>query len=58
MAKTKIKEVDDRIFHRVFICMKCGAKNRGDLIRIREGKVKCRKCSSHQLRKIHKDKKA
>ena len=55
MAKHKFPEAENRLFSRVFICMKCGVKNKGDLIKVRQGKVKCRKCSSKRLRPIHKD---
>ncbi len=58
MPKQKFPEAEKRIFQRVFICMKCGAKNRGDLLKVRAGKVKCRKCKSKQLRQIHKEHKA
>ncbi len=58
MAKSvKFQEAADRIFDRVFICMKCGAKKRADNIKVRDKKIKCRKCKSKQLRGIHKDKK-
>lgn len=55
MSKQKIPEVDARLFKRVFICMKCGARIRADLPKIRAGKVKCRKCNTKNLRAIHKD---
>jgi ribosomal protein L40E len=55
MAKHKFPEAENRLFHRVFVCMKCGAKMRGDLIKVRSGKVKCRKCKAKRLRPIHKD---
>ncbi len=45
------------MFNRVFICMKCGGRMKGDLIKVRAGKVKCRKCHSKQLRPIHKENK-
>ncbi|NOX71539.1 MAG: 50S ribosomal protein L40e [Candidatus Micrarchaeota archaeon] len=58
MAKgAKFPEAADRLFNRVFICMKCGAKMRADGMKVRDGKIKCRKCRSKQLRPIHKDKK-
>ena len=57
MPKHRFPEAEKRIFHRVFICMTCGAKNRGDLIKVRAGKVKCRHCRSKNLRKVHKDRK-
>ena len=55
MAKTKFPEAEARIFHRTFICMKCGARMRTDLHKVREGKVKCRKCRKKALRQIHKE---
>jgi ribosomal protein L40E len=38
--------------------MKCGARIRGDLPRVKAGKVKCRICKSKRLRPIHKEAKA
>ena len=58
MPKQKFPEAENRLFNRVFICMKCGVKNKGDLIKVRQGKIKCRKCKCKRLRQIHKDKKA
>lgn len=58
MPKQKFPEVDRRLFHRMFVCMKCGAKMRADLIKVREEKVKCRKCRAKRLRAIHKESKA
>lgn len=55
MVKQKFPETDQRIFQRVFICMKCGAKLKADLVKVRTGKVKCRKCKRKQLRPIHKE---
>jgi len=55
MPKHKFPEAEKRLFHRVFVCMKCGAKLRGDLIKIRAGKTKCRHCKSKSLRPIHKE---
>ncbi len=55
MPKHRFPEAENRLFHRVFVCMKCGAKNRGDLIKVKAGKVKCRKCKSKRLRPIHKE---
>ncbi len=55
MAKHKFPEAEARLFHRVFVCMKCGAKMRGDLPKIRSGKTKCRRCKSKRLRVIHKE---
>lgn len=58
MAKAKFPETEARLYTRVFICMKCGARNKGDVLKVRMGKVKCRKCKTKQLRKIHKERKA
>ena len=55
MAKQKFPEAENRLFYRVFFCMKCGARNKGDLIKVRQGKVKCRKCKSKKLRPAHKE---
>lgn len=55
MPKHRFPEAESRLFHRVFVCMKCGAKNRGDLIKVKTGKVKCRKCKAKRLRPIHKE---
>ena len=55
MPKLKFPEAEQRLFHRVFICMKCGSKIRGDLAKVRAGKVKCRNCKSKHLRAIHKE---
>lgn len=58
MSKHKFPEAENRLFKGVFICMKCGVKIRGDLVKVRAGKVKCRKCKSKRLRPIRKDKKS
>ena len=55
MPKHRFPEAESRLFHRVFICMKCGAKIRGDLIKVKAGKIKCRKCKSKRLRPIRKE---
>ncbi len=39
-----------RLFDRVFVCMKCNATLRASPERVRAGKVKCRKCSYRGLR--------
>jgi ribosomal protein L40E len=55
MVKQKFPETDQRVFQRVFICMKCGAKMKADLPKVRAGKIKCRKCKRKKLRPIHKE---
>ncbi len=57
MPKQKFPEAEKRLFSRVFVCMKCGAKIKTDLSKIRAGKSKCRKCRSKQLRAVHKERK-
>lgn len=44
-----------RLFKNVFVCMNCKAKNRAKPRKIREGKVKCRKCGSKDLRPKSKE---
>jgi len=58
MAKQRFPEAENRLFTGVFICMKCGASLRSDLIKVRSKKVKCRKCKAKQLRPKHKEQKA
>lgn len=55
MAKPKFSEAEKRLFNRVFVCMRCGAKIKGDPSKVKAGKVKCRKCHAKQLRAIHKE---
>lgn len=54
MGKQRFLEAEERLFHRVFICMKCSAKIRADLLKVKVGKVKCRICKSKKLRPIKK----
>ncbi len=42
--------VRKRLFDNVFVCMNCKAKKRAKPRKVREGKVKCRKCGSKDLR--------
>lgn len=44
-----------RLFGNVFICMDCKAKMRANPRKVREGKVKCRKCGSKDLRPKSKE---
>ena len=57
MPKTKIEAVTNRIYNRVFVCMKCNAKIRADSRKVKAGKVKCRKCYSKDLRLKSKERK-
>jgi len=58
MGKLRAPATVKRVYERVFICMKCNAKIRSDVLRVKAGKVKCRKCNSKQLRVKKKDRKA
>jgi ribosomal protein L40E len=50
MPKKLPEIVMKRIFMNVYVCMKCNAKLRTELKRVKAGKVKCRKCGSKALR--------
>ncbi|HDJ96444.1 MAG TPA: 50S ribosomal protein L40e [Candidatus Aenigmarchaeota archaeon] len=50
MVKKMPRETAERLFHRVFVCKVCKTKMRADPAKVREGKVKCRKCGSRALR--------
>ncbi|RLI98559.1 MAG: 50S ribosomal protein L40e [Candidatus Aenigmatarchaeota archaeon] len=56
MPKGKFKEAEDRLFHRVYVCMNCGAKLRTDSMKVRHKKAKCRKCKHKDLRPMRKRK--
>jgi ribosomal protein L40E len=51
----KFKEAMNRLFTNVFVCRRCKSKIRADPIKVKLGKVKCRKCYSKQLRVKHKE---
>jgi ribosomal protein L40E len=51
----KFKEATERIFTNVFVCRACKKKIRADPLKVRLGKVKCRKCKSKKLRPKHKE---
>lgn len=57
MPKHKFPVAEERLFSRMFICMKCYAKIRADLHKVRAGKIKCRVCKSKTLRPVRKDRK-
>jgi len=57
MVKAKFPEAEARLFNRVFICRHCGAKIRADPLKVRNKKIKCRKCKRMALRLKHKDRK-
>ncbi len=57
MAKQRIPEAEARLFNRVFICMRCGSRMKADLMKVKAGKVKCRRCRHKALRPISKESK-
>jgi ribosomal protein L40E len=57
MPKVKVEALTKRLYDRVYICMKCNAKLRTDAKKVKEGKVKCRKCFSKDLRLKSKERK-
>ncbi|MFQ6010380.1 MAG: 50S ribosomal protein L40e [Candidatus Aenigmatarchaeota archaeon] len=57
MPKVKIEAAMKRIYHRVYICMKCNAKIRADTGKVLAGKVKCRKCKYKGLRPKSRERK-
>jgi ribosomal protein L40E len=54
MVKKTFPEAMERLFHRVYVCRVCKSKIRADSAKVKEGKVKCRKCGSRALRPKHK----
>ncbi len=57
MPKVKIAAAFGRIYDRVWVCMRCNAKMRGDAGKVLEGKIKCRKCGYKHLRQKSKERK-
>ena len=57
MAKTKIAEAFKRLYERQYVCMKCHAKIKSTVQKVKLGKVKCRKCKSKELRPKSKERK-
>ena len=57
MVKKTFPEAVARLYKRVFVCKKCKSKIRTDYSRVRDKKVKCRKCGSKDLRPKKKEKK-
>jgi ribosomal protein L40E len=57
MPKIKIPAAMNRIYERVWVCMRCNAKIRADAEAIKSGKIKCRKCKYKGLRPKSKERK-
>lgn len=43
-------EARKRMFENVFVCKDCKSKIKAPSIKVSEGKIKCRKCGSRNLR--------
>ncbi|MBW2979427.1 50S ribosomal protein L40e [Candidatus Woesearchaeota archaeon] len=50
----RFAEAEARKFKNVFVCRKCKSKIRAQPIKVKLGKVKCRKCGSKALRPVRK----
>lgn len=50
----KIPEAQARLYRNVFVCKRCKTKVRAPNIKILQGKIKCRRCSSHAFRAVRK----
>ena len=57
MPKAKVPAAMNRMYERVYVCMRCNAKIRADLSKVKAGKVKCRKCGYKGLRLKSKERK-
>ncbi len=57
MPKIKIPAAMNRIYERVWVCMRCNAKMRADAEKVSDGKIKCRKCGYTHLRAKSKERK-
>jgi large subunit ribosomal protein L40e len=57
MANVRVPAAVKRMYERVFVCMRCNSKMRTDALRIKSGKVKCRKCGYKHLRPKKKERK-
>jgi len=50
----KIPEAQKRLFKNVYVCKKCQNKIKTSPLKVLEGKAKCRKCTSRELRPLKK----
>jgi len=50
MAKKIPPVVIERLYAHSYVCMKCNAKTKTTRDKVLNGKAKCRKCSSKELR--------
>ncbi|RLE41866.1 50S ribosomal protein L40e [Candidatus Woesearchaeota archaeon] len=50
----RFAEAEARKFKNIFVCRKCKSKIRAQPLKVKLGKVKCRKCGSKALRPVRK----
>jgi len=50
----RFPEAEIRKFRNVFVCRKCKTKVKAPNVKIIQGKVKCRRCSSKQFKAVRK----
>jgi ribosomal protein L40E len=50
----RFPEAEARIFRSIFVCKKCKTKIRAQSMKVRQGRVKCRRCNSKALRPVRK----
>jgi ribosomal protein L40E len=50
MVKKVFPEAVARLYTRVFVCRVCKSKIRADPAKVKDRKIKCRKCGSRELR--------
>jgi len=50
----KVIAAQNRLFRNIFICKVCKHRMRVEPLKVMAGKVKCRKCGSHDLRVVRK----
>ncbi len=47
---SKFEAAEARLFHNVYVCKDCKTKVRAPTLKVLQGKVRCRKCGSKNLR--------
>ena len=48
----KFPEAHMRLFKNIFVCKRCKSRLRANQMKVIQGKVSCRKCSSRALRTV------
>jgi ribosomal protein L40E len=50
----KFEEAEKRLFRKVFVCRVCKSKRKADIMKVLQGRIKCRNCNSKALRPVRK----